>query len=489
MTLRLLFAFAAFGLLSIASLAESAAAPNIVVILADDLGWADVGYHGGYVRTPNIDQLARDGVELDRFYVCPMCSPTRAATMTGRYPIRFGLARAVIPPWRNFGLDTNEETLADVLGRAGYRQRGIFGKWHLGHHHIKWHPLSRGFTRFLGHYNGAIDYFRLDREGERDWHSDFEPSSQRGYSTNLIADGAAAFISEAAKSEEPFFCYVPFNAPHSPFQAPQKFLDQYSHLAAEKGTKTAKGKKKNQRGRNPKQTLAAMITCMDDGIGRILKSIDNAGVRDNTIVWFFSDNGGIKAVAENNLPLRGDKLSVFEGGVRVPACVRWPSGLKGRRKIDAPLSCMDILPTLASIAGANTPKKPLDGLNVLQVLKGEQTELNRNLFFYHGQSGEQSELNAILTPEWKLIVLGPRIDKSDYQSEMHERLLFAIAKDPLEKKNLAEKHPEVVAGLASQLIEFRKLQPKDAVDVYGQKKAGFKPPKAWRIPGRSPLAK
>lgn len=448
--------------------------PNVVILLADDLGWADVSYHGGYVKTPNIDGLKSDGVELDRFYVCPMCSPTRAATMTGRYPIRFGLARAVIPPWRNFGLDTDEVTMAGALAKAGYKSRGIFGKWHLGHHHEKWHPLSRGFTRFLGHYNGAIDYFTLKREGERDWHSDFEPSNQTGYSTELIAEAASHFIESSAKSGEPFFCYVPFNAPHSPFQAPQKYLDQYSELAPPKG--------KKKKGAKTKQTLAAMISCMDDGIGRILKSIEEAGVRENTIVWFFSDNGGIKAVPENNVPLRGNKLSVFEGGVRVPSCVRWPARLKAGRKVAAPLSCMDILPTVLAAAGTEeVPGKPLDGVNVLPVLNGKQPELKRDLFFYHGQSGEQSELIALTTPEWKLIILGPNIAASDFQSKKHQRLLFRIGEDPLEKTDLASKNVEVVKQLAARMIEFRKLQPKNAVATYGRDRQGFQAPKKWKI--------
>lgn len=472
---------AAFTLMSIATAsAAPQSPPNVVIILADDLGWADVSYHGGYVQTPFIDGLVKEGVELDRFYVCPMCSPTRAATMTGRYPIRFGLARAVIPPWRNFGLDVAERTIADVLGEAGYRHRGIFGKWHLGHHHVRWHPLSRGFSKFLGHYNGAIDYFRLERDGQRDWHSNFEPSDQQGYSTDLIAEAASRFIADAAKEEGPFFCYVPFNAPHSPFQAPQKYLNQYSELALKNV-----GRKKRTGNNQTKQTLAAMISCMDDGIGRILRSIDDAGVAENTIVWFFSDNGGIQAVAENNLPLRGNKLSVFEGGVRVPACVRWPAGLKGGRKVSAPLSCMDVLPTVARLAGIGRQStKPLDGLNVLPVLTGEQTVLKRDLFFYHGQSGEQNELNALTTPEWKLIILGPCLSKSDFHSEKHQRMLFAIVDDPLEKNDLAEKHPEVVAMLASRMVEFRRLQPVSAIDPYNLKKPDFVPLENWRIPGR-----
>jgi arylsulfatase A-like enzyme len=207
-------------LLPSASRGLGAARPNVVLILADDLGWGAVSYHAAWARTPNIDRLAREGIQLDRFYVAPMCSPTRAGLLTGRYPIRFGLARAVIPPQRNFGLPPEERTIAEALGEAGYRYRGVFGKWHLGHHQAKWHPLAQGFTHFEGHYNGAIDYFALTREGQRDWHVNYEPSKKQGYATDLIAAAASDFIRRAAADDAPYFCYVPFNAPHSPFQAP-----------------------------------------------------------------------------------------------------------------------------------------------------------------------------------------------------------------------------------------------------------------------------
>ena len=222
-----------FSLLPLAKPATVGAAkkPNIVIIVADDLGWADVGFHSDRIPTPHLDRIAREGVELDHFYVFPMCSPTRAGLMTGRYPIRFGMARAVIPPWRHFGLDPSELMLPEALARAGYQHRGVFGKWHLGHNDTKWHPNSQGFTHFHGHYNGAIDYFDLTREGERDWHVNERASGEQGYSTDLIAGAASRFIAQHAKGAAPYLCYVPFNAPHSPFQAPEKYLKKFAHLA------------------------------------------------------------------------------------------------------------------------------------------------------------------------------------------------------------------------------------------------------------------
>ena len=303
----------------------SASAPNIVLMLADDLGWGDVSYHSPHrIETPHIDSLAREGIELDRFYVAPMCSPTRAGLMTGRYPIRFGLARAVVPPQRNYGLSTEERTLPEALAEAGYKHRGIFGKWHLGHHQAKWHPLARGFTQFEGHYNGAIDYFTHEREGELDWNVNYEPTKREGYATDLIAESASRFILEKSKEDAPYFCYVPFNAPHSPFQAKQEDLDRFGVTS-----------------RNPskEEWLKAMVWSLDEGVGQVLQAIEESGEAENTQVWFMSDNGGVSGVPEHNAPLNGSKLTTFEGGVRVVACVRWPADWAGKRKIENTMSC------------------------------------------------------------------------------------------------------------------------------------------------------
>jgi len=333
--------------------------PNIVIMLADDLGWGAVSYHSDWAQTPNIDKLAREGIELDRFYVAPMCSPTRAGLLTGRYPIRFGLARAVIPPYRNFGLSVKERTLADALAEAGYKHHGVFGKWHLGHHQAKWHPLARGFTHFEGHYNGAIDYFTLEREGERDWHVGYEPSAKQGYATDLIAEAASSFIRRAATDDAPYFCYVPFNAPHSPFQAKPKDVARYA----------------DGRQATAEEKLKAMIWSLDEGVGRILQAIEESGEADNTQVWFMSDNGGVGRFKANNHPLHGSKLTTFEGGVRVVACVRWPAAWKGGRKVENTMGYIDVLPTvLASAdvdpASSQLPGRELDGVSLCGVLAG-----------------------------------------------------------------------------------------------------------------------
>jgi arylsulfatase B len=208
-----------------ASVASAAEKPNIVIILADDLGWGDVGFHGCDFRTPNLDKLANSGIEMTRFYTAPVSSPTRAGLMTGRYPSRFGIRKTVIPPWRDYGLDVQEQTLADLLGKNGYPNRAIIGKWHLGHGHQSQYPLNRGFTYFYGCLNGAIDYFTHERDGELDWHKNWESCYDKGYSTDLIA-GEAANCIDKYSGKDPFFLYVAFNAPHSPYMARQDDLDK-----------------------------------------------------------------------------------------------------------------------------------------------------------------------------------------------------------------------------------------------------------------------
>lgn len=439
--------------------------PNIVIMLADDLGWNAVGYHGDWCQTPNIDSLAKDGLELDRFYVAPMCSPTRAGLMTGRYPIRFGMARAVIPPQRDYGLPVGERTLAEALGEVGYKHRGVFGKWHLGHHRRKWHPLNQGFTDFEGHYNGAIDFFALAREGERDWHVGYEPSGKQGYSTDLIGDAAAAFIGKAAKDDAPYFCYIPWNAPHSPFQAKPADIARLSE----------KQKASNE------DVYRAMVWSMDENIGKVLQAIEESGEAENTQVWFMSDNGGVGKFKSNNIPLRGSKLTTFEGGTRVAACVRWPAGWKGGRNIEDHIGYIDVLPTVLACAGGDLAGgKPLDGRDVSGVLAGTEEVAKRDWYSYHGQGSIDQETITVHSGGWKLQVVGP--DVRDGLTKQHKVNLFKFPADLLEKHNVAQQRPEVVNRLFKKLVDHRSLQPADAITHYSVGKKGFTPWKDWKIP-------
>jgi len=445
--------------------AAPAKKPNIIIIAADDLGWNDVGYHGSDIRTPAIDRLAKSGVQLDRFYVCPICSPTRAGLLTGRYPHRFGLRDTVIPPWRKFGLDLSEQTLPEVFAGAGYKRRACIGKWHLGHYMRAYHPIERGFTHFYGHYNGAIDYFTLLREGERDWHRNFEPSAAAGYSTELLGDEAVRFIKDSREGE-PFLLYLPFNAPHGPLQAPRKYLDEYGYdenagSFTRKRKKTAAGKDAygaQGQGNRKRQTFAAMVTAMDDQIGRILETLDAEGLAENSIVLFFSDNGGTLKIGGSNKPLPGAKHSVREGGVRVPAVIRWPAGLNGSRKLDTLMGYIDVLPTLLGLAGGGKPAggKPLDGIDLSEVLRGEAKAPERT--FYLGQK-------AVISQQWKLI----------------EGKLYRIDTDPTEKRDVSGKNPAILERLSRELTAFEKLAGKIKVAPYGSGRENFKAPRNWQI--------
>jgi arylsulfatase B len=455
-----------------ATSAAAARRPNVVLIVADDLGWNAVGYHNGFAKTPHIDRIARQGVELDRFYVSPMCSPTRAGLMTGRYPMRFGMARSVVRPWARYGLPPEERTLPEALGEAGYAHRGAFGKWHLGHLDPKWHPLAQGFTDYRGCYNGAVDYFTRDRDGQTDWHANWDDVDEDGYVTDLVADSAAAYVRRHAK-DGPFLCYVAFTAPHEPLQAPKAYLDRYAALDDDP----------NDGKPSEKQALAAMIACMDDGIGRILKSIDDAGISKDTLVWFVSDNGGIRSIPGNNTPLRAGKLTVYEGGVRVPAAAWWPGVIEGGRKISTPIVNVDILPTVLRVTGAPTaaPVGPLDGQDVFGALAGtDQGDAGRDLYFFTGQAGLEDEQLAVTTGDgWKLVVAGPDVRRAGWQTPQHRVELFHLAEDPLEKTDLAAREPDRVTALGRKLVAFRKSEPATSLPPLNRKPPRFEPPAKW----------
>ena len=460
--------------------------PNVVIIVADDLGRRDVGFNGGDLATPNIDRLADEGVSLGRFYAAPVCSPTRAGLMTGRYPIRFGLMRAVIPPWRDFGMDLAETTLPELLAGAGYRHRAVFGKWHLGHTSVRYHPLRRGFTRFVGHYNGAIDYFTHEREGERDWQHGYESVDEPGYATDLIAEHAARFIDQHAADAEPFLLYVPFGAVHSPFQAKEPDLALFRGLPGIElprdwrvATAAAREPPAERRSRNRRIT-AAMNRALDAGVGRILDRLDRHGIADDTFVLFFSDNGGVVGVGDNR-PFRGSKGTVFEGGTRVAAAARWPAGgIAGGREVDVPVAYIDVLPTLLAMAGLEPPRdRPLDGVDVGPVLRGEQPRLDRDLYSFIAQLDPAVEQVSVTEPRWKLVVIGPALTTPGAAAASRVEL-FDIVGDPGETANVAGDHPEAAARLLDKARAFRALQPAVHVPPFPAGRQGFVPPPRWR---------
>jgi arylsulfatase B len=463
--------FLTFGLTALCPVlinAQSSENPNIIIILADDLGWGDVGYHGSEILTPNIDRLASEGIILNRYYTATICSPTRAGLLTGRYPDRVGIRSTGITPWRDYGLDTTEVTLPDILGEAGYPHRAIIGKWHLGHLRPAWHPLNRGFTHFYGHLNGAIDFFTLEREGERDWHFDYSPSPDQGYATELISKRAVECIKEYHR-EGPFFIFVSYNAPHTPLQAPLEDLLMYGYDESQPqfGNALPGGEGYLGRGNNPRQTYSAMVTNMDRGIGHILETLSQLGIEDNTLVLFHSDNGA--GPGGSSGPLRGRKYREWEGGVRAPAIIKWPAGFAGRWVSDQVMGFVDVVPTIRDIIGIkDEPNLPLDGVSVLQPLKHPNKQFDRNLYLGYG---------TIINQHWKLI----KAESGAPHMDLEEDMLFHISTDPYENENVSGKYQNIYLKLSEIVSEFDAIEVDSPVLPWGEGQEGFVAPKDWNI--------
>ncbi len=423
--------------------------PNIVFIMADDLGNADLGYRGGEMKTPNIDKLAKEGVRLESFYGEPVCTPSRAALMTGRYPMRYGLQTLVIFPSHTFGLATDERTLPQALKEAGYRTL-MDGKWHLGHADKKYWPQNRGFDYFYGNVVGEVDYFTRERGGIVDWQRNGKFLKEKGYYTTLIADDAVKLIDQQ-DGKTPFFLYFASLAPHAPYQVPQKYKDLYPGI-----------KDKNR------QAYAGMISALDEDVGRIVAALEKKKLLENTIILFASDNGGATSALfatgarseeerkesggvglgekppASNAPFRGGKGSLYEGGVRVPAFVSWPGHLQPR-VVNEPLHMVDVMPTLLALSGAvGSPDHPMDGKDMWPTLaQGRPSPTDDVLINVEAFRG------AIRKGNWKLVKIALLPGKTE---------LFDLATDPSETTNVAEQHPDVVSDLEARLMAYAKQQ-------------------------------
>jgi arylsulfatase A-like enzyme len=409
--------------------------PNIVYFLVDDLGREDCGFMGGEeISTPHIDKLAAAGAKLDAYYVQPLCSPTRAAFLTGRYPMRHGLQVGVVKPWAKHGLPLDERTIADDLRAAGYAT-GIFGKWHLGHFAPEYLPLQRGFTRQYGHYNGALDYFTHEREGGWDWHKDDKVNRDQGYATTLIGENAAQFVSDNA-GKKPFFLYVPFNAVHSPYQPPKGGVDAYPNLT---------GQRRN---------YAAMLTATDDAIGAVVAAVEKAGLSDNTLFIFSSDNGGPDpGRITDNGAYRGGKGGLYEGGVRVAAFATWNGRIPAGSTVTEPMHIVDWRPTLQKLCGAAPAGAlPVDGLDVWPTLSAGAKSPHEVILL-----NTTPEVGAVRAGDWKLIAKhnAPRGRRNAGRRRRDPAVeLFDLRNDPHETTNLAAKHPEKVEELRQRLAKF-----------------------------------
>lgn len=430
--------------------------PNIVVLLADDLGWKDVGFHGSEIRTPHLDELAAAGTELANFYVQPVCSPTRGALLSSKYPMRLGLQCGVVRPWAQHGLAPDERTLAEVLRDAGYRT-AICGKWHLGHHEPEYLPHGQGFDHQYGHYNGALDYWTHIRDGGLDWHRNQQPLREEGYTTELIGREASRVIAQH-DFQQPLFLYVPFNAPHTPLQAPEELIESYASI-----------KQRNRR------IFAAMVSSMDDAIGSIVKSLKERNQFDRTIIFFASDNGGPegKGGADNG-PLRDGKGTLYEGGVHVPALVCWPDTLEGGGKVEGMMHIVDLMPTLVAAAklAAELPSG-IDGVNQWPVIQGKvesvRTEVLLNSTPFHG---------AVRQGDWKLVRNG-KVRANSTSSPPQDTLeLFNLADDPAEENDLSAKSPEKLKAMVELLSRYQAQAVPPNIPP-NRPPTGFQVPEVW----------
>ncbi len=455
--------------------------PNVIVMVADDLGWADVGYHGGEIDTPSLDRLAQEGVQLDRFYTTPICSPTRAALMTGRDPMRLGVAYGVIMPWHTIGVHPDEHFLPQSFLAAGY-QTAMVGKWHLGHAQQTYHPNERGFEHFYGHLHTEVGYFPpFANLGGRDFQVNGRSLEGEGYETYLLADEASRWIRQRDQSK-PFFLYMPFIAPHTPLEAPDDLKQKYADLKDRRGK--ARSKNTDQTRLINKLMLqpsarplyAAVVDAMDQAIGRVLQTLDEQGIADNTIVLFFSDNGGAAYATggADNAPLRGGKGEVFEGGIRVVSLLRWPERLKAGQTMNSTMTVMDVFPTLAEAAGiAPRNQRDFDGRSLWPAIAEGKAMARDELVFFASETPIRGRFNlTAFDDEWKLV----QEVEQGLLSATVTNYLFRIKDDPYEYHNLAAKHPDVVARMAKAIHQWRMMYP-----VTGTR-AELVPPPGWRAP-------
>jgi arylsulfatase A-like enzyme len=433
-TFNLLFVLCAFGMPAFA-----ADKPNIIVVVADDLGNADLGYRGSKIKTPNIDALAKGGVRLESYYGQQLCTPARAALMTGRYPMRFGLQTFVIFPGHTYGLPTDEVTLPQALRGAGY-STWMVGKWHLGHADEKYWPQNRGFDHFYGNLVGEVDYFTKERGGLVDWQRNGKFFKEEGYHTALIGDEAVKLI-DAQDKAKPFFLYFAALAVHAPLQAPKEEIDAYAGVFADE----------------EKRAYAAMLSNLDQQVGRLVAALEKKGVRDNTIIFFTSDNGGVdkakpmapggkpaKSPPASNGDLRDGKSSLYEGGVRVPAIVNWPAKLKPA-VVNEPLHHVDLMPTLLTLAGAHgSAVHPFDGKDAWATLAdgapSPHEDILINVELFRG---------AIRKGSWKLVKHALLPGNTE---------LFDLSIDIGETNNVAPNHPDIVDDLTARLVAYAKEQ-------------------------------
>lgn len=407
--------------------------PNVLLILADDLGFGDLGCQGAAdMQTPHLDRLFAEGLTLNRFYAnCCVCSPTRAAVMSGCYPDRVGVPGVIRThaenSWGYFQLQ--RDTLPSVLADAGYKTKAV-GKWHLGLDPEN-HPISRGFESFDGYLGDMMDdYYTHRRHGINYMRSDREPIDPEGHATDLFSQWAVEFVKQQRDSQRPWMMYLAYNAPHTPIQPPEDWKQKVLQ---------------RQPGIDPQRAaLVALIEHMDAGIGQVLAALDETEQTQDTLVIFTSDNGGQLSVGANNGQLRGGKGMMYEGGLKVPGCIRWPGRSRPGTRTDRIASTVDLLPTICEAVGVASPED-IDGVSLLPLLANEKANWpQREIYFVRREGGTQFgglTIQAVRSGPWKLL-----------QNTPYEPMqLFHLENDPLEQEDLSGTHRKEYQQMAARL--------------------------------------
>jgi arylsulfatase A-like enzyme len=426
--------------------------PNLIVIMTDDMGYADVGFNGCKdIPTPNIDSIAYNGAHIVNGYVSfPVCGPSRAGFITGRYQDRFGFTtNPTIDPTNDIaGLPLDEKTIAEVLHKEGYKS-AIVGKWHLGTH-PNFHPLKRGFDYFYGFLSGGHNYFMNQLTIEnlenvkskwawyktklRENHKTLEFEDYKtDYLTDELSEAGLRFINKQAENNQSFFLFLAYNAPHTPMHATEKYLSRFPDIEDKK-----------------RKTYAAMVSAVDDGVGNVLRTLKNNGIEENTLIVFLSDNGGAHNNASQNTPLRGTKGSVYEGGLRVPFAMQWKGVIPANTSYEESVSSLDIMASIVDILDIKTnPKKPLDGVNIIPYLTGKKKGAPHEYLFW--RKWEQNAMAAI-NADYKLLKV-----KKNAETEFYN-----LKKDVSEKENIKGSNSKKVQEIQKEWDKWN-VQLKDRV--------------------------
>jgi arylsulfatase A-like enzyme len=426
--------------------------PNLIVIMTDDMGYADVGFNGCKdIPTPNIDSIAYNGAHIVNGYVSfPVCGPSRAGFITGRYQDRFGFTtNPTIDPTNDIaGLPLDEKTIAEVLHEEGYKS-AIVGKWHLGTH-PNFHPLKRGFDYFYGFLSGGHNYFMNQLTIEnlenvkskwawyktklRENHKTLEFEDYKtDYLTDELSEAGLRFINKQAENNQSFFLFLAYNAPHTPMHATEKYLSRFPDIQDKK-----------------RKTYAAMVSAVDDGVGNVLRTLKDNGIEENTLIVFLSDNGGAHNNASQNTPLRGTKGSVYEGGLRVPFAMQWKGVIPANTRYEESVSSLDIMASIVDILDIKTnPKKPLDGVNIIPYLTGKKKGAPHEYLFW--RKWEQNAMAAI-NADYKLLKV-----KKNAETEFYN-----LKKDVSEKENIKGSNSKKVQEIQKEWDKWN-VQLKDRV--------------------------